>query len=940
MTVENISISMKTDADKAAKNLNSLAASLEKVSKAASATSGEKSVEAVGNAAKRAEKNTKPLASDLQKAIESATKYEVLVHKAAAAQVKMGEAFETGNESAAWAARERAINAATQAAKEYEKSQPKVEQTSPLFSKSASDATSNGHRLADALKRIANGFKQLVSHGKSASKSIKSVGNSAKHSSGMLGKLWSSIKRIAMYRLLRTALKDMTQSFQEGLKHAYAFSKAVGGDLARALDSVASAGGQMKNQMGAALGELLQTIQPIIEAIISMVTRLMQVLSALFAALGGRLTYSVAEKTAEAWGDAAGSAKEYKNTVLGFDELNKLNDESGGGGGGGGAEGAFKDVELPEWALKLKELFDRLKDLFKLGDFEGAGRELAKWLNDIWPDDKWWHDKGVWLGEQINKVIDFAFGFLDEINTRKMGGGIASFLNGVIETVKWERLGRVIALGIARALDFAIGFIEKLNTRAIAEAISNLIIGFFDEITKWLAEKDWKEIGQTIGTKIHDFITGIKWDEIATNISSFLIELFNSISDFLDGVDWEQLGKDVFKAIKDFVTHIDWEGIIESAWESIGKAVKSVGGFVTGILEEAGIISEIEGAVETITTILSDAALALGAILLFTGHIPLGIGLIVAGLAGKDEAQANWDIVPEEIKGKLAEIEAAAAVALLALGIILALSGAALPLGLGMIVAGGALLVTRVSEDWNLIPQQVQTTLATIGTVVGIALIALGIVLLLTGVGAGLGIGMILAGGSILASVVAFNFTDTTNEVNGCMESIGETGETQFGKIVKAINAIIDAVKSVIDWFGSMKNAVSEVNNRLNDIEGHKSTFGNAWGEMVRGAEIGAWASGGMPEVGSLFIAGEAGAELVTNMGNGRTGVTNVEQMEAAVANGNIGVINAVYQMANMIVKAVNEIDPDITLDGESLADKMYNYNQNAAKRRGVAMVT
>jgi hypothetical protein len=75
-------------------------------------------------------------------------------------------------------------------------------------------------------------------------------------------------------------------------------------------------------------------------------------------------------------------------------------------------------------------------------------------------------------------------------------------------------------------------------------------------------------------------------------------------------------------------------------------------------------------------------------------------------------------------------------------------------------------------------------------------------------------------------------------------------------------------------------------------------------------------------------------------MGNGRTGVTNVEQMEAAVANGNTNVVNAVYAMANMIVKAVNEIDPDITLDGQSLADKMYHYNKQAANRYGAAMVT
>jgi hypothetical protein len=218
---------------------------------------------------------------------------------------------------------------------------------------------------------------------------------------------------------------------------------------------------------------------------------------------------------------------------------------------------------------------------------------------------------------------------------------------------------------------------------------------------------------------------------------------------------------------------------------------------------------------------------------------------------------------------------------------------------------------------------------------------AIGIVLLLTGAGMGLGLGCILAASAVLAvTASSFDLYGTTGEINGAMESIGSTGETQFGKIVSAINGIIDAVKSVIDWFGRMKTAVSEVNNRLNDIDQHQAVYGSAWGEMVRGSELGLFASGGSIENnGTLFVAGEAGAEVVADMGS-RTGVMNVDQMEAAVANGNIGVINAIYGMANAIVKAVNEIDPDITLDGQSLANKMYQYNKNAATRYGATMVT
>ena len=56
--------------------------------------------------------------------------------------------------------------------------------------------------------------------------------------------------------------------------------------------------------------------------------------------------------------------------------------------------------------------------------------------------------------------------------------------------------------------------------------------------------------------------------------------------------------------------------------------------------------------------------------------------------------------------------------------------------------------------------------------------------------------------------------------------------------------------------------------------------------------------------------------------------------------NGGADILSAIYAVGNMIVAAVNEIDPDIQLDGASLADKLYHYNLEAANRYGAAMVT
>ena len=54
------------------------------------------------------------------------------------------------------------------------------------------------------------------------------------------------------------------------------------------------------------------------------------------------------------------------------------------------------------------------------------------------------------------------------------------------------------------------------------------------------------------------------------------------------------------------------------------------------------------------------------------------------------------------------------------------------------------------------------------------------------------------------------------------------------------------------------------------------------------------FADGGVPQKGSFFWAGEAGAELVANMPNGNTGVMNIEQLESAVARGMVIGLSAV----------------------------------------------
>ena len=96
------------------------------------------------------------------------------------------------------------------------------------------------------------------------------------------------------------------------------------------------------------------------------------------------------------------------------------------------------------------------------------------------------------------------------------------------------------------------------------------------------------------------------------------------------------------------------------------------------------------------------------------------------------------------------------------------------------------------------------------------------------------------------------------------------------------------------------------------------------------------YASGGTPSVGTLFYAGEAGAEVVANTSSGHTGVMNVGQMQEAVASGNVELINTLIEVGNMLGSIIQNKDNNVYLDGAKIGQSVTRYQNNQA-RRGMA---
>jgi ABC-type transporter Mla subunit MlaD len=262
-------------------------------------------------------------------------------------------------------------------------------------------------RAGDALSRIGSSAHKAKSGVDGVSQSVKGLSKETKKSKSPLDNFVASLKRIALYRILRGIIKSITQAFQEGLEKAYIFSSGVDGEgnrFAAAMDRMKSAGNAMKGQLGSAFISLLAAIEPVLTALINLVTRAADAIAQLLAAFTGR-TYIKATATSAKFADnmarGGAAAKEWRNQLLGFDEINRLNEPSGGGGGGGsnpldGYE--FEDAPINEKLLafvnnikeklqpaidRLKEAFDRLKEAWgKFVDSLGSSA-FSQFVEDL-----------------------------------------------------------------------------------------------------------------------------------------------------------------------------------------------------------------------------------------------------------------------------------------------------------------------------------------------------------------------------------------------------------------------------------------------------------------------------------------------------------------------------------------------------------------------------
>lgn len=217
----------------------------------------------------------------------------------------------------------------------------------------------------------------------------------------------------------------------------------------------------------------------------------------------------------------------------------------------------------------------------------------------------------------------------------------------------------------------------------------------------------------------------------------------------------------------------------------------------------------------------------IGLVLLFTGHVGIGLALFLAGAAAfATAASFQWGGIEQDIKTVIGKITLVLGGALLVLGAVLTFTGVNLPLGIALMAAGAAGLITSAVLNWDKITGTLKPVISKIMTAVGGSLLVLGAIFAFSGINIPLGIAMLLAGGASLISVGALNWNailDKFKEIwkgikNWWNTDVAEFFTAEYWKnvmkkigtgIVSVFYGAVNVVIRGINWLISKLNTIS-----------------------------------------------------------------------------------------------------------------------------------
>lgn len=483
-----------------------------------------------------------------------------------------------------------------------------------------------GKGVTSGVKVAKAGFTNLINTVKSAKKHFSNFGKSLKSMTGgdsflgspmspkgifMFSQMWLQFSMIsAIFGEVKRSIDNFAKSFEP-------FNDA----LSRTINSLRVFGAQIT----ATFEPLVVVAVPYVEKLLAVLTKTADTLAQFTARLTGNQMYTKAskgnynyaeslDKTSSGAKKATKAVKEYQNTVLGFDQLNKLNgvdDED--------AEIGVDEAKLNKaqtQSTRLNKIADAIHKALSKKNYKGAGKAVADGVNEAFSWIKnvaGWEANSKRVTGALRHVIDFVNSLADEFKGTKAGQAIGDVANtvieslkllteptkginfgligtrlgqmikGAIDTVHWDSLGVSIVQsihgmlafvnGIISVPDFWVsigtaiangiqGMIKAYDPSKVADLVVNLVNGIVELLVTAFGGENagiGAEIGAKLAETVNKVFEGLSPEQIANGINAFVNTITSTINTFIKNVDWSTVLSTIGTALKE----LDWLGIIE-----------------------------------------------------------------------------------------------------------------------------------------------------------------------------------------------------------------------------------------------------------------------------------------------------------------------------------------------------------------------------------------
>ncbi len=385
--------------------------------------------------------------------------------------------------------------------------------------------TSAGTKLKSVFTGLGGVIKKAGTAAGGAFKKIRSGLSNARSSAGSASKsmlnVVKSIKRIGIASL--------------GLKTA----KAIFGELRSIITNYLSQNEQLNSRVEALKNAFANALAPAINVVVGLFEKLMpyalsvaNAISGLFSSLGIASTINSTTTAINGTTDATNELSDAQKDLYGFDKITKVSDDSSNNNSSEGS------ASTPSASSQFSQYLEEIKDLWKSGDFEGIGEQIASSCNKI-----------------ISKINNLDWnGIQNKVN--KTMSGIARSLNGFVKDFDWQGAGESVGKGLNTIISGIDSFLSDFNFKSLGAGFAKNINGIFKTV-------DFKKIGQTISNSISG--------------------LFNTISGFIETLDWGGIAR----KLTDLIKGIDFGKIASSLMEAIGAVFGGLTSFVGQLLVDA-----------------------------------------------------------------------------------------------------------------------------------------------------------------------------------------------------------------------------------------------------------------------------------------------------------------------------------------------------------------